>query len=169
MDGSSDPIEIIDWRDPILPVALEALLQEAIATENEWAADFRPAWDARPFTGAGEALFLARDGAQLLAMAAISADPFVADNVTGRLRFIYVHTSARRRGLADRLVAACLARAAGTWQRLRLHTDNPVAARLYERYGFHPAAGEWRATHIAESIAREITDRVDARTPTNPG
>ncbi|MBZ9936723.1 GNAT family N-acetyltransferase [Mesorhizobium sp. BR1-1-16] len=150
MDGPSDPIEIIHWRDPVLPVALDQLLREAIETENEWAADFRPAWEARPFIDAGEALFLARDGQQLLAMAAISADPFIADGETGRLRFIYVQTSARRRGLADRLVAACLARAAGTWQRLRLHTDNPAAARLYERYGFRPAPGAWRATHIAE-------------------
>lgn len=163
MDQPISQIEIIRWSDPVLPPGLDLLLQEAIETDNAWAADFRPAWDAKPFIGDGEALFLAFESGRLLAMAAISADPFVSDDVTGRLRFIYVLVSARRRGLADRLVAACLARAAGTWKRLRLHTDSPVAARLYERYGFRPARDEWRATHIAEGIDGEVTDFVEAQ------
>ncbi|SHG72670.1 Acetyltransferase (GNAT) domain-containing protein [Kaistia soli DSM 19436] len=150
MDQSSSPIEIVRWGDPDLPPGLDALLQEAVETDHEWVADFRPAWEAGAFAGDGEALFVAFGGGALLAMATISADPFVEDKATGRLRFIYVRVAARRRGIAEGLVAACLGRARGTWRRLRLHTDNPVAAQLYERYGFRPAAGEWRATHIAD-------------------
>jgi ribosomal protein S18 acetylase RimI-like enzyme len=80
-------------------------------------------------------------------MAVISADPFVDDATTGRLRFIYIRETARRQGLADRLVRDCLALASGRWRTLRLHTDNVVAARLYERYGFQPFASDPHATH----------------------
>jgi hypothetical protein len=66
-----------------------------VRSGHAWAANFHAAWRARPFIGEGEALFLAwdgkpRDGKRLLAMAAISADPFVDDATTGRLRFIYM-------------------------------------------------------------------------------
>ncbi len=143
-------MEILHWRDAELPSAIDTLLDEALATDHEWVAEFRPAWQAHPFIGDGEALLLAWEGEDLLAMAAISADPFVADGTTGRLRFIYVRSAARRRGIAELLVDQCLTRAHGHWQRLRLHTDNPVAARLYGRYGFQAAPDEVRATHVLD-------------------
>ncbi len=146
-------MDIIAWSERDLPAEIEPLLREAAGSGHDWVADLRPAWRAGPFTGDGEALLLAWEGADLLAMAAISADPFVEGGATGRLRFIYVRESARRRGIADRLVAGCLARAAGRWKRLRLHTDNPDAARLYARHGFRPAPGEVRATHVMEMSA----------------
>src|SRR5271169_3789953 len=73
--------------------------------------------------------------------------PVVDDPTTGRLRFIYVRQTARRRGIADRMVGDCLALARGRWRTLRLHTDNAFAARLYERHGFQPSASNPRATH----------------------
>ncbi len=143
-------MDIAEWRDAELPAAIDALLEEALATDHDWVADFRPAWQAGPFLGDGEALFLVNEGGRLLAMAVVSADPFVDDGTTGRLRFIYVAVAARRRGIADALVTRCIRHAGGRWRRLRLHTDNPVAARLYERHGFRPVTGEVRATHVAD-------------------
>ena len=127
---------------------------------HAWAADFHATWRSRPFTGKGEALFFASEGGHLLAMAAISADPFVSDAVTGRLRFIYVRQTARRRGIADRLVAKCLARGGGRWRRVRLHTDNPAAARLYMRHGFQPSEADPSATHVMASIPPHHLRRV---------
>jgi GNAT superfamily N-acetyltransferase len=146
-------LEVTRWSEPELPACLDILVSEAVRSGHAWASNFHPAWRSRPFTGEGEALFLAWDrkpwdGKRLLAMAAISADPFVEDTTTGRLRFIYVRETARRRGIADRLVGDCLALARGRWRKLRLHTDNAVAARLYEGYGFQPSGSDPHATHI---------------------
>jgi GNAT superfamily N-acetyltransferase len=145
--------EVTRWTEPELPACLDVLVSEAVRSGHAWAANFHAAWQARPFTGEGEALFLAwvgkpRDAKRLLAMAAISADPFLDDAATGRLRFIYVRQTARRQGIADRLVGDCLALARGRWRTLRLHTDNAVAARLYARYGFQQSGADPRATHI---------------------
>jgi GNAT superfamily N-acetyltransferase len=58
-----------------------------------------------------------------------------ADNV-GRLRHVYVDTSARSRGIAACLVSACLAQTGEYFCVVRLSTLNPAAARLYEQLGF---------------------------------
>ena len=144
-------VEVVRWTEPELPACLDALVVEAVSSGHVWAADLHATWRFRPFTGEGKALFLASEADHLLAMAAISADPFVDDAETGRLRFIYVRQTARRRGIAARLVAKCLARG-GSWRRLRLHTDNAVAEQLYERYGFQPSGADPRATHVMASI-----------------
>lgn len=148
-------IEITRWTEPELPAAIEALVREATAEGHDWAADMPPVWRSEPFTGEGEALFLASEDGALLAMAVISADPFVADSRTGRLRFIYVASAARRRGIAEKLVTRCLELARGRWDRLRLHTENAVAAALYKRHGFRPATDEPRATHVLDLRAEE--------------
>ena len=147
MIGLPAELEVTRWSEPELPACLDILVSEAVRSGHAWASHFHAAWRSRPFTGEGEGLFLASDGKRLLAMAAISADPFVDDVSTGRLRFIYVRQTARRQGIADRLVGDCLALARGRWRTLRLHTDNAVAARLYQRYGFQPSGSDPRATH----------------------
>jgi ribosomal protein S18 acetylase RimI-like enzyme len=144
--------EIVRWTDDALPADVEALVAEAVAEGYDWIGTLPDDWRARPFRDAGEALFLAREGQDLLAMAVISRDPFVADAVTGRLRYIYVRATARRRGLAERFVRACLDRAEGRWRRLRLHTSNSGAAALYARYGFRPDGADPRSTHVRGAL-----------------
>lgn len=140
---------MIQWKDPDhLPKSLDALVSEAVRSGHKWASDLYTAWRSRPFTGRGEALFLACEGGKLSGMAVISADPFVNDATTGRLRFIYVRETARRRGIAERLVDECLRVATGNWHTLRLHTDNEAAARIYERHGFRASGADPRATHV---------------------
>jgi GNAT superfamily N-acetyltransferase len=150
MDERQAGVEIVRFGELELPACIDELISEAVRSGHVWASDFHAVWLARPFMGEGEALFLAWQGDRLLAMAAVSVDPFVDDAAVGRLRFIYVRQTARRRGIADGLVERCLALARGRWRRLRLHTDNPVAAQLYERYGFEPSGSDPRATHVME-------------------
>lgn len=135
------------WIEPTLPDAVDALLNEALAEGHDWMADMITAWRSAPFIGAGEALFLAHAQDMLVGTAAISADPFVSESRTGRLRFIYVKAAARRCGIADQLIDRCLTRGRGRWDRVRLLTENPEAARLYERHGFRPQGGEARMSH----------------------
>src|SRR3569623_1346072 len=146
MDGSGQP-----------PLSVSELMSEAVRSGHERASNFHTAWTSGPFTGPGEALFLAFEAGHLLGMAVISADPFVSEATVGRLRFIYVREAARRRGVGDRLVAECLSLALGHWQTLRLHTDNVAAARIYERHGFEASSEDPRATHVMR-IAGQDSD-----------
>lgn len=140
-------VGFLQWRDPTLPAAVAALMQEAVATGHLWAATFDHEWTTRPFVGDGEGLFLALADQDPVAMAVVSADPFTSDRDTGRLRYIYVRHDFRRRGIAEHLLRACLARGRDRWRHLRLQTDNDAAARLYESYGFVRSTGDARATH----------------------
>ena len=143
-------LTIVLWREPELPAGLPSLIVEAQASGIAWICDFREAWKTRPYTDTGEALFLSFDGEKLVAMAVISADPHIERTDTGRLRYIYVAQAARGRGLLRVFVELCLAHGAARWRRFRLHTDNPVAARVYESYGFVATADEVRSTHVRE-------------------
>lgn len=139
---------IVRWQSAALPDGLSPLLAEAARTGVAWMADFAGDWQCRPFLDDGEALFLALSNQAPVAMAVISADPHVPDTETGRLRYIYVAEAMRGTGLLRPLVEACLDRGAARWRRLRLHTDNPVAARIYEEYGFSAVADAVRSTHV---------------------
>jgi GNAT superfamily N-acetyltransferase len=130
-------LEVVRWVDPELPRELDALISEAVGSGYAWASQFHETWLFRPFTREGEALLLAWREHRLLAMGAITADPYVDDPTTGRLRFIYVRQMARRQGIANRLVEDCLALAKGHW----------LAARLYGLHGFQPSGADPRATH----------------------
>lgn len=139
--------DIVRWDRPELPEGLAGLIAEAEAQGSAWIATFAEEWRRRPFLDAGEALFVALRDGRPVAMAVVSKDGLIADPDTGRLRYIFVSAAARRQGLAEALVRACLAVADTRWRRLTLHTDNPVAAALYGRYGFVAVEGGGRVTH----------------------
>ena len=147
MTDPAAPLAIIRWTKEELPEGIHLLLAEAVAEGYAWMSRFLPEWTQRPFLEAGEGLFLAMEDTTPIAMAVLSFDHLAGEADTGRLRFIFVSNAARRRGLAERLVQACLARAGHRWARITLHTDNAIAARLYQRYGFSPASDNPRNTH----------------------
>lgn len=71
-----------------------------------------------------------------------------ADGV-GRVRHLYVLAAYRRLGAGRQLVEQVLDAARGRFERLRLSTQNPAAARLYERLGFERRAAADH-THLLE-------------------
>lgn len=139
---------IVRWDRPELPEGLADLLSEALAEGMAWISTFPDEWARRPFLDAGEALLVALWDGRPVAMAAISLDGLAEDPDTGRLRYVFVGAAARRKGLAEALVRECLAIADTRWRRVTLHTDNPVAAALYGRFGFVPVSGGGRVTHV---------------------
>ncbi len=68
---------------------------------------------------------------------------------TARLRHLYIHPDYRRRGFATRLVRQIVEDARPDFGSIRLRTENPAAARFYERLGFNPVR-EDAATHQLE-------------------
>ena len=110
---------------------------------DEWASG-RNRFD-RP----GEALFGAWMDGHLVGVCGLNVDPYGASPSVGRVRHLYVLTVHRRLGVGRRLVAEVIRVAAGRFDRLRLRTHNPAAARLYEALGFRPA-DEADCTHAME-------------------
>src|SRR5689334_25434208 len=67
---------------------------------DEWAAG------TNRFDRPGEALFAAWSGDALVGVCGLNADPYVADQLVGRVRRLYVLRAFRGRGVGKRLVGA---------------------------------------------------------------
>jgi GNAT superfamily N-acetyltransferase len=111
---------------------------------DEWAAG------VNRFDRPGEALFAASLDGRVVGVCGLNADPYASDPRVGRVRHLYVLVAYRRAGIGRRLVAEVVTAARGTFDRLRLRTDDPDAARFYERLGFRPRAGLEHCTHALE-------------------
>jgi len=108
---------------------------------DEWASG------ANRFDRPGEALFVARSGEQVVGVCGLNIDRYAAQPSVGRLRHLYVLSAHRRLGIGEQLVTRVIETARGRFERLRLSTSNPEAARLYERLGFRPRADGAHCTH----------------------
>ena len=109
---------------------------------------------ANRFDRPGEALFVARDDRRVVGVGGLNLDPYAAEPTVGRVRHLYVLTAYRRLGIGRRIVEEIIEAARGRFERLRLSTSNPEAARLYERLGFHPRADDVHCTHAMEMSAQ---------------
>ena len=116
--------------------------------DEEWAGG------VNRFDRPGEALFVARDGSNVIGVGGLNVDPYTNDSTAGRVRHVYVLSAYRRRGIAERLVTTIVDAARGRFSTLRLHTSNPDAARLYARLGFTRRADATHCTHTLEIAAR---------------
>src|SRR5262245_15429634 len=114
---------------------------------DEWASG------TNRFARPGEALFGARVGGELVGVCGLNVDPYATLDRDGRVRHLYVRVSHRRLGVGGRLVEAIVDAARGRFDRLRLRTSNPEAARLYERLGFHRRDDVLHCTHVKEMRA----------------
>ena len=109
---------------------------------------------ANRFDRPGEALFVARADGRVVGIGGLNVDPYAAEPTVGRVRHLYVLTAYRRLGIGRRIVEEIIEAARGRFERLRLSTSNPEAARLYERLGFHPRADVAHCTHAMEKRAQ---------------
>jgi len=113
-------------------------------------------WAARTnrFDRPAEALFGAWMAGRLVGVCGLNVDPYAGDARVGRVRHLYVLTPMRRHGVGRQLVTEVIRAAGGRFDSLRLRTNNPAAARLYEVLGFraHNGAGEY--THVMDLARR---------------
>jgi len=103
---------------------------------------------ANRFDQPGEALFVARIGERVVGVCGLNVDPYAAEPRVGRVRHLYVLSGQRRLGVGRRLVSEIIDAARGRFDRLRLRTEAPEAAQLYQALGFRPSVGTADCTHI---------------------
>jgi GNAT superfamily N-acetyltransferase len=106
----------------------------------------------QPIRSARRALFAAFVGHELVALCGLKIDPY-ADaprNRAGASPVCPVRIPAARVG--EQLVEEIIGAARGWFDRLRLRTGNPKAARLYERMGFRPSADVAHCTHVMDIV-----------------
>ncbi len=137
-------------RNQPLPKGLTELLAQGLGEGHSFLRLVETQWadPDGPYADPAAALFVVSDGKGPVALASLVADGYTSVPRTGRLKHVYVSPACRGQGLAEALVRAVLARARGHYERLRLRTANPSAARLYERHGFEPRDDEPESTHL---------------------
>ena len=91
---------------------------------------------ANRFTAPGERLYGCMDQGALIAIGGLNRDPFAGRPDIGRIRRVYVRPAWRSRGIGNALIHALVKDARSSFAFLHLRTNNPMAARLYERVGF---------------------------------
>lgn len=93
--------------------------------------------DSNRFALDGECFLGARERDALVGIGGLNRVPYAAAREVARLRHLYIRPTWRCRGIASRLVSSLIERAlTGSFVTLRLRTDNPDAARLYDGLGF---------------------------------
>ena len=133
-----------------LPVfGLEQMREEALREGVHFIEKLCEEWEngKNRFQGPGEKLFGCMVDAELIAVGGLNRDPFEGRSEIGRIRRIYVRPSWRNKGIGESLVRILMENARASFTELHLRTDNPAAARIYERMGFLrcPTA---HATHV---------------------
>jgi len=101
------------------------------------------------FARRGEALLAAATNDDGIAgICGLMLDPYLDQPGVGRLRNLYVRPAYRRHRLGERLGAAAVGAARGSFDLLRLRSSGPEATRLYERLGFRPVTDVDVCTHV---------------------
>lgn len=101
------------------------------------------------FTAPGEKLCGCMDQAALVAIGGLNQDPFDGSKRIGRIRRVYVRPAWRNKGIGEALVHTLVENARTSFTALHLRTNNPTAARLYERIGFSRSLA-LNATHVLD-------------------
>jgi GNAT superfamily N-acetyltransferase len=83
---------------------------------------------------------------ELIGLGGLNQDPFFDESTVGRVRHVYVSRKYRGLGFSKVLMATIIDEAKGQFKTLRLSTNNPIAASLYESIGFKKIDG-YKVTH----------------------
>jgi GNAT superfamily N-acetyltransferase len=150
---------------------LGALIAESEAAGLRFVRRLAEEWasGANRFDRPGEALLVARIAGDVVGVCGLNVDPYVAEPRVGRVRHLYVLAAHRRQGVGRQLVNKVIETARDRFERLRLRTVNPEAARLYENLGFRRSVGGRDCTHVMELSAAVQAPGAPMRITRKPG
>ena len=136
--GSHGGLPIIERLHALTPGTLDALLDDSERLGSRIVRRLVDEWSSgvNRFDRSGEALFGGRVDGQLVGICGLNVDPYAADDGIGRVRHLYVWSIHRRLGVGRALVTHVIQAAHGRFRDLRLRTNNPAAAHLYQTLGF---------------------------------
>jgi GNAT superfamily N-acetyltransferase len=139
------PIQKIELPVP----GIEALHSDALTEGYDFIETLVEEWASalNRFDAPGEVLCGHLDRGVLVAVGALSIDPFAGHPDIGRIRKVYVRPAWRNKGVGRALVTNLVERARAHFRCVRLRAENAEAARLYERLGFS-AIADPHASHI---------------------
>jgi len=133
----------------LLPGQLADLVAESEQAGLQFVRRLQDDWHsgANRFDRLGEAFFAASDEVRLVGVCGLNVDPYLPSPRVGRVRHLYVSVDRRRQGIGSRLVREVIIAARHSFDRLRLRTNDPHAARFYEQLGFLRCEADSSATH----------------------
>ena len=88
------------------------------------------------FSQDGEFFFGAFYKGDCIGIGGLNIDPYTLDCKIGRVRHLYVSINYRKRGIGKLILDKIIESAKGSFDKLRLYTENPIAESFYEKNGF---------------------------------
>ncbi|HEY4286380.1 MAG TPA: GNAT family N-acetyltransferase [Puia sp.] len=135
----------------IRAIAITQLANEALLDGFTFVQRTIEEWESglNTFSKPGEKLWALVMEEEVIGIAGLNRDPYTSDENSGRVRHLYIARAYRRNGYARLLMGKIIQEARGRFASLRLFTENPAAACLYEAMGFGKAEG-FKVTHTLE-------------------
>jgi len=143
---------VIERLDELRPKSVEPLVSESEQTGLTFVRRLAEEWASgrNRFDRPGEAFFAATLAGRLVGVCGLNIDPYTSAPRVGRVRHLYVLIEHRHLGVGRQLVGEIIRAARDGFERLRLRTSNPAAARLYEGMGFRRCDEATDCTHVME-------------------
>lgn len=143
---------IIERLSDVHPEQLAVLIADSERVGQRFVRRLADEWASgiNRFDRPGEMLFAAWRERELVGVGGLNVDPYAATPRVGRVRHLYVLSTARRLGIGQQIVERIIEAARGSFDSLRLRTGNPDAAGLYERLGFRRRDDVADSTHVME-------------------
>ncbi|HMG09908.1 MAG TPA: GNAT family N-acetyltransferase [Mucilaginibacter sp.] len=98
------------------------------------------------FSDKGEGLWQILVNGQLVGIGGLSRDPYLNDELAGRVRHVFILPEFRNKGYGKQLLRHIINTASRHFKVLTLFTENPAAALVYEHLSFRPVT-EHKITH----------------------
>jgi len=143
--GAPKLTELTDLSFP----AIHQMLDESMRAGYQFIQRTIDDWEngTNRFSGPGEKLWGLFLGSDLAGICGLNRDPYTPEPNVGRVRHLYVMEAHRRKGYASLLMNVIMHEARQHFTVLRLLTDNPAAAKFYEKLGFQNVNGD-KVSHI---------------------
>ena len=143
---------VIERLDELPPEGVGPLVSESEQAGLGFVRRLAEEWASgrNRFDRPGEALFAATLDGRMIGVCGLNIDPYAPGPKVGRVRHLYVLVRHRHLGVGRQLVGEVIRVARDSFEKLRLRTNNPAAARLYERMGFRRSDGAADCTHLMD-------------------